>query len=123
MDKNEKKGLAIGAAIGAVLGVVGGILFAPKSGKETRGDIKNTAVHTAAKVHQETDELLEKAKNLSGKAASSAKKHINEVTHTAENLKEVVKAFKEGKANDKDLDDAINKVKAAQKSLKTFIKK
>ena len=46
MAKNNHergKGLAIGAAIGAVAGVVTGILFAPKSGKETREDIKVAA--------------------------------------------------------------------------------
>ncbi len=72
MDKKEKKGLAIGAAIGAVLGVIGGILFAPKSGKETRADIKNSAVTVADKLHDEAEELLAKAKSLTGSAADSS---------------------------------------------------
>lgn len=46
-DWDLVKGLVIGGLIGAALG----ILFAPKSGKETRQDIANIA-----------DELLEKAK-------------------------------------------------------------
>ncbi len=37
------KKLALGAVVGAVAGVVAGVLMAPKSGKETRGDIKKTA--------------------------------------------------------------------------------
>jgi gas vesicle protein len=123
MDKKEKKGLAIGAAIGAVFGVIGGILFAPKSGKETRSDIKHAAVTAADKVHAEADELLEKAKSLTGKASDTAKKHVGEVKHTADNLREVVKSFKAGKASDKDLDSAIKKAKDATASLKTFFKK
>ena len=120
MDKRERKGLAIGAAIGAVFGVIGGILFAPKSGKETRADIKNAAVSAAGKVHEEADELLAKAKDLRGKASSEAKKYVNEVKHHAGNLKEVVMSFKAGKASDKDLDNAIKKAKDAQAALKTF---
>jgi gas vesicle protein len=38
------KKLALGAVVGAVAGVVVGVLMAPKSGKETRGDIKKRAV-------------------------------------------------------------------------------
>ncbi|MBH1980906.1 YtxH domain-containing protein, partial [Candidatus Saccharibacteria bacterium] len=41
MSKGSK--LAIGAVIGAVSGIVAGILTAPKSGKETREDIKRKA--------------------------------------------------------------------------------
>ena len=40
MSKKTAGKLALGAAIGAVIGVVTGILTAPKSGKETRADIK-----------------------------------------------------------------------------------
>ena len=42
--KNSGAGkFAIGAAIGAAVGVVAGILTAPKSGKETRADVKKKA--------------------------------------------------------------------------------
>lgn len=37
------KKLALGAVIAAVAGVVAGTLMAPKSGKQTRSDIKKTA--------------------------------------------------------------------------------
>ena len=123
MDKQEKKGLAIGAAIGAVFGVIGGILFAPKSGKETRADIKNTTLKAAHKVQEETEELVQKAKSLSGKAADSAKKHVEGVKHAGSNLKEAVSAFRAGKASDADLDAAVKKAKEAQESLKNFLKK
>lgn len=35
----QKKDFFLGALLGAALGAIGGILFAPKSGKETRHDI------------------------------------------------------------------------------------
>mgnify|MGYP003400089687 FL=1 len=53
MDKQEKKGLALGAVFGAIAGVVAGILFAPKSGKETRKDIKVATVKTINKAKEE----------------------------------------------------------------------
>jgi len=37
------KKLAVGAVVGAIAGTVVGVLMAPKSGKETRGDIKKRA--------------------------------------------------------------------------------
>ena len=41
--KKNAKNLAISAAIGVATGAVSGILLAPKSGKETRDDIKRTS--------------------------------------------------------------------------------
>lgn len=38
-----KTRFAVGAIIGAVAGVIAGLLTAPKSGKETRADIKEKA--------------------------------------------------------------------------------
>lgn len=37
--KDDTKKLITGLAVGAIAGAVAGILFAPKSGKETRADI------------------------------------------------------------------------------------
>jgi len=50
------KKLALGAVIGAAAGLVAGILTAPKSGRETREDIKK------------------KARELKGKARKNRKK-------------------------------------------------
>ncbi len=43
------KKLAFGAVVGAVAGAVAGVLMAPKSGKETRGDIKKKAAELKSK--------------------------------------------------------------------------
>ena len=132
MEKQEKKGLAIGAVIGAVAGVITGILFAPKSGKETRQDIKNTAIKVNRKVQTDIDKIQKeskeliakvelKAKNAGGKVSTNAKKHVSEAKHGVENLTTVVKSFKAGKASDKDLDNAIKQAKKAKDSIKAFL--
>jgi gas vesicle protein len=135
MTKNsEKKGLAIGAVVGAVVGVVAGLLFAPKSGKETRQDIKNTTKKTAeaikkeaSKIEAELKETLSslepKLKSLKGKTLDVAKEKVTEAKNTYDNLVDVVKAFKAGKASDKDLDKAIQQARDAKESLKAFLSK
>jgi gas vesicle protein len=52
------KGLIIGGLIGAVLGM----LYAPKSGKETREDIANKADELLAKAREEYEKAVEKSK-------------------------------------------------------------
>lgn len=61
--------VALGAVFGAVAGFVSGILLAPKSGKETRDDLKKTAVTTKDTVI----ENAEKAKDVAEKKAKEAK--------------------------------------------------
>ncbi|MRR16484.1 MAG: YtxH domain-containing protein [Deltaproteobacteria bacterium] len=52
------KGLLIGGLIGAAIGV----LFAPKSGKETRQDIADKADELLSKAKEEYDRAVEKSK-------------------------------------------------------------
>lgn len=69
--KNLKKGLAIGASIGAAFGAISGILFAPKSGKETRQIIKDETINAAKKasdgIKGAVDTTSEKAKEIYNK--------------------------------------------------------
>lgn len=57
-------GIALGAVIGAAVGVVAGVLTAPKSGKETREDIKRTAGDVKGKATKTRDNLLFKAEEI-----------------------------------------------------------
>ena len=131
---SEKKGLAIGAVAGAIVGVIVGLLFAPKSGKETRQDIKDTTKKTAEVIKKEASKIetelkdtlssLEpKLKTLKGKTLDVAKEKAAEAKNTYDNLVAVFKAFKAGKASDKDLDKAIQQAHDAKESLKTFLSK
>ena len=46
MRRNRNKNMVIGVGIGSALGVAAGILFAPKSGKETRQIIADQTIET-----------------------------------------------------------------------------
>lgn len=65
-----KARFAIGAVIGAVAGVVAGVLTAPKSGRETRADLK-------AKANELKTEAAKKAGSYQSrsKRASVGSKH------------------------------------------------
>jgi len=57
-DLDLVKGLVIGGLIGAAIG----ILFAPKSGKETRQDIADKADELLTKAKEEYEKAIEKSK-------------------------------------------------------------
>ncbi len=57
-DWDLAKGLVIGGLIGAAIG----ILFAPKSGKETRQDIADKADELLSKAKEEYERAIEKSK-------------------------------------------------------------
>lgn len=52
---------AIAAVVGAVAGVVAGVLTAPKSGKETRSDLKKKAVELKEKAGDKADTIRDAA--------------------------------------------------------------
>jgi gas vesicle protein len=134
-DHERGKGLAIGAAIGAVVGVVTGILFAPKSGKETREDIK-VAAHKAKekflaesdKIHEELSELIKNVEELAREKGSlladKVKVALAEAKTAKKDLSEKAKQLKAGKdTSDKDLQTALEKAREAQAALAKFLKK
>lgn len=62
MGKNNGTSFLKGAMLGVAAGVAAGILFAPKSGKETREDIKNAAAKLSAdaqKLYMQARKTLE----------------------------------------------------------------
>ncbi|OFX14882.1 MAG: hypothetical protein A2Z18_09630 [Armatimonadetes bacterium RBG_16_58_9] len=74
-NDNDQRGVALhfltGLGIGALVGAVTALLLAPKSGKETRDDIKQAADEMRAKadkvIHDLTesgDELVKKSKEI-----------------------------------------------------------
>jgi gas vesicle protein len=133
-QRENLKKLAIGGTIAAAAGYVAGILTAPKSGKQTRGDIKDAADHGMAevekelkKLHTELDKVIKEAKAGGDKLSAKAKKELDEILDKAkdskEKVREVLSALHEGDADDKDLKKAVTEASDAIAHLKKFLKK
>lgn len=134
MSKDKNNGFLIGATIGAIAGVVTGILFAPKSGKETRQDIKDTSKKVYEKLLAESNKLQVELTDLIKKAEARAKEAgtvmsdkakvlVDQARHTKDALKVLATSVKNGEAEDKDLDKAIKNAKEAKDALAAFLKK
>lgn len=68
------KTVGLTAIVGASVGAVGGILFAPKSGKETREDIKNSSIEANEKLKVKASE----AKDKLNKKIKEGKENLSE---------------------------------------------
>lgn len=132
MKKSTEK-MAVGAAIAAAAGYVAGILTAPKSGKDTRKDIQQTALkaraeaeHKLKSLHSELTELIDQGKQGAENLEARAKKQFDNVLamgqKAKEKAREMLSAVHEGGADDKDLQTAINDVNKAISHLKKFLK-
>lgn len=132
-DEHTGRKLAISAALAAVVGYVSGILTAPKSGKETRediadkaGELKEGAEEQLQEAHDELSELIKTAKNKSVALGSKARDEFNEAVVAAKDAQNkasyVLKAVKDGGADDPALDKAIKQAKQARKNLGKFLK-
>lgn len=131
---NDAKKFAIGAGIAALAGFLAGVLTAPKSGKETRADIKNTAQRSVTqaekelkRLHTELSELLEdlvgKEGELQGKAAREVENVVEKAKISKEKARELLSALHEGDAEDKDLKKAIDDANKAIDHIKDYLKK
>ncbi|HSX17603.1 MAG TPA: YtxH domain-containing protein [Patescibacteria group bacterium] len=132
--KNAAKKFAIGTVIAAAAGYVAGILTAPKSGKETRTDIKNAAEQGLSeaekqlkKLHTELNTVIAEAKvkgaEVKGKAQEEIDKAVAAAQVVKEKARELLSAVHEGDADDKDLKKAISDATKAVDHLKAFLKK
>lgn len=134
MSKSAIKKVATGAIIAGAVGYVVGILTAPKSGKETRQDIKNEvgkrlneAERQLKIVLADLTKLISDAKAVSDKLSGSAQQELVELIAKAKDSKEkartVLSAVHEGDAEDKDLQFAIKEANSAISHLKKYLKK
>ena len=133
-SRNNVKRLAIGSAIAAGAGYVVGILTAPKSGKETRADVKQAAGENFAQAEKELkrlnaelgrviDEARIKGDRLGAKARNDLSELIDNAKDTKEKVREVISAVHEGEAEDADLKKAVKQANNALKNLQAFLKK
>lgn len=132
MSKATKK-IALGAAIAGITGYIAGILTAPKSGKETRKDIQETAVKARKEaekklkaLHGELTDLIDDGKQKAGKLKAKAKEEldmaVDKGTIAKQKAREMLSAVREGQADDKDLQKAIDDVNKAINHLRSYLK-
>lgn len=86
------KNVGIGVATGVVAGAVGGVLLAPKSGKETREDIKEAG----AKVTEKVGSTVKETYRLIGDKVVIKREQIDE---SKEKIKDYIESKKHKNAD------------------------
>lgn len=130
MSKSSKFG--IGVIFGAIAGAVAALLSAPKSGKETREELKKVADNFGADaekklkaLHAEAAKLIEKCETESKKLSGTAKKDADQALVKANQIKDRVKKYiaevKNGDENSEDL--SIDDLKAELKNIEASFTK
>jgi len=135
MSKNNHTGrkIAIGSAAAGVAGYLAGILTAPKSGKQTRGDIidkgaevKEEAEMQLQALNVELRDLIAKSKKESLALSSKAREEFDEAVVAAKDAQNkagtILKSVKAGQADDPRLNKAIKQAKQAKKNLGKYLK-
>ncbi len=107
MENRKAQKVAAAFLFGAVMGGVIALLYAPKSGKETRKDISD-----------EINSYLKKASDTKDKIITKAKRFSNDMIHQTEKVYADVQNFKAGKyANTAEkIEGEISKLRNAIKS-------
>lgn len=132
MSKDGKK-WAAGALFAGAAGFLAGILTAPKSGKETREDIKSGAAKAMSEaekllkeahsdLNEKINEVQAKGNELKGKAKKELEEALDKAKDTKEKVRTVISSVHEGDAEDPELKKALKEAKAALNHLQKFIK-
>jgi len=132
-SKNVGRKIVAGTIFALVAGYVVGILTAPKSGKETRQDIKNAsdiAMCEAeaklkdfyAELSKVLDQATDKAKIATGKGREKLDDLMADAREAQIKVKEVLSAIRHGDAEDPDLRSAIKQASQAKKDLVYYLK-
>lgn len=133
-NDSVKKNLFIGGGVAALAGFLVGLLAAPKSGRETRNDIKEAAdkgrrdaEKELKKLHTELNSVIKQAKDKGSKAGKKSseefKVRLDKAIETKEKVREILSAIHEGDAEDQDLKRAVKNASNALEHLKDYIKK
>ena len=69
MNKDHAIGFGIGLLTGAVIGGVLALLYAPKSGKETRQFIKDKAIDVVDAAKEKTSDIIDSVKEVASEAS------------------------------------------------------
>lgn len=85
-NDNMAKGLLIGFLSGAVVGGIMALLYAPKTGKELRGEIKRKSGEIAEDVEEYLKDAQTKAKQLINEGKEKSATLITDAKHKADSL-------------------------------------
>ncbi len=128
----KRRNLAVGGLAIAGISYLAGILTAPKSGRETRRDIKKAAKQAKSETekalknaHSDLTELVEKASKVVAtsktKTAEGLKSALEQAQVVKQKTRELLSAIHEGEADDKELKKALDEAKKAASHLKKFL--
>ena len=132
-DNNKANKLAVGALIGGFAGYITGIMTAPKSGKQTRGDIvdkvesvkdgaEGQLQDTIDELNGTINSLKSKSLALSAKARSEYDEALVKAKDAQNKATHVLKAVKAGEASDPELNKAVKQGRQAIKNLAKYLK-
>jgi gas vesicle protein len=85
MNKDNVIGFGIGLLSGAVIGGVIALLYAPKTGKETRQLIKDKTTEVVDAVKEKTTEVVDAVKDKTIEVIGEVKDKTKNVTHALRN--------------------------------------
>jgi gas vesicle protein len=133
MGKNSGK-WAAGALAAGVAGYIVGVLTAPKSGKDTREEIKKATVNARseaekkfksilADLNERLDEARAKGSDLSGRGKKEFDKMYDKATSAKEKVRQIISGLHDGDADDPELKRALKDAQGALKHLEKFLKK
>ncbi len=108
-----------GALIGGLIGAAAGILFAPKSGKETREDIARKTDEIIKKAKEEYEVALEKSKKAYETAIRKAKEIQSMAREKVDDVEESVTELTE-KGKETLLDNKTRLKKALDAGIEAF---
>lgn len=83
-----KMRFAVGAIIGAAAGIVAGVLTAPKSGRETRADIKARAEDLKMGAVKQTEKAKSKATRVADDLKNRGERAVSDVKRDLSGKKE-----------------------------------
>lgn len=92
--------IAVGIGIVTAMGVATGVLFAPKSGRETRENMKIKAANTVETIKDTIQKKAEIMKESADHAAQGISNVIKDIHVKAEGLKEDIHTKKEKISNE-----------------------
>lgn len=132
-DDHTGRKLAVGGLVAGLAGYLAGVLTAPKSGKQTRGDITDKAEGVVKSAETELVSLQTELKDavtrtkseataLSGKAREEFNEALLRAKDAQTKATSVLKAVKAGQANDPELNKAVKQAKLALKNLGRYLK-